>query len=110
MNANLLGSGIGSAINNATSRVAGLIAISFISVIVGDAFDYDGFHRVVIVVAVLLLLASLVSLIGIRTTRIPIDTVPTEATALCQDRTVPVGIIAPRRGRDSRRGGAAAPT
>jgi hypothetical protein len=42
VNAYLLGSGIGSAINNATSRVAGLIAISFISVIVGDELDYAG--------------------------------------------------------------------
>lgn len=97
-------SGIGSAINNATSRVAGLISISFISVIVGDELDYDGFHRVVIVVAILFLIASVVSLVGIRTTHIPVGTVSAEATALCQDRTVPVAIIAPRGVHDPDRG------
>ena len=35
-------SGIGSAINNAISRIAGLIAIAFTAVIIGGAMDFDG--------------------------------------------------------------------
>ena len=36
-------SGIGSAVNNAISRIAGLIAIAFTGVIIGGAVDFDGF-------------------------------------------------------------------
>ena len=38
-------SGIGSAINNAVSRIAGLIAVAFAGVIAGSALDYDSFRR-----------------------------------------------------------------
>jgi EmrB/QacA subfamily drug resistance transporter len=58
-------SGIGSAINNAVSRVAGLVATAFVGVIVGDRLDVDGFHRVLIVTAALLIAGGVVSLIGI---------------------------------------------
>ncbi|PRY70172.1 EmrB/QacA subfamily drug resistance transporter [Glaciihabitans tibetensis] len=62
-------SGIGSAINNAVSRVAGLIAIALAGVIVGESFDVDGFHRGLIVTAVLLILGGIVSALGIRDSR-----------------------------------------
>jgi EmrB/QacA subfamily drug resistance transporter len=60
-------SGIASAVNNAVSRVAGLIVIAMIAVIVGgDSVDLDGFHGAAIVTAVLMFAGGLVSLAGIR--------------------------------------------
>ena len=59
-------SGIGSAINNAISRIAGLIAIAFVGVIVGSQLTVGSFHRGLLVTAVLLILGGIVSLIGIR--------------------------------------------
>ena len=59
-------SGIGSAINNAVSRIAGLIATAFVGVIVGSTLDVTSFRRVLLVTAVLLILGGVVSLIGIR--------------------------------------------
>jgi len=59
-------SGIGSAINNAVSRIAGLIAIALIGVIIGSELTVESFHRGLIVIAVLLILGGIVSWIGIR--------------------------------------------
>ena len=59
-------SGIGSAINNAISRIAGLIAIAFVGVIVGSQLSVESFHRGLFVTAVLLILGGVVSLVGIR--------------------------------------------
>lgn len=59
-------SGIGSAINNALSRIAGLIAIAFVGVIIGPVLDVDSFHRGLIVTAVLLVAGGVVSWIGIQ--------------------------------------------
>ncbi|MCU1411107.1 MAG: family efflux transporter permease subunit [Rhodoglobus sp.] len=58
--------GIGSAVNNAVSRVAGLIATAMIGVIIAGTLDVDGFHRVIIVTAALLILGGIVSFVGIR--------------------------------------------
>jgi len=66
-------SGIGSAINNAISRIAGLIAIAFVGVIVGSQLTVDSFHRGLLVTAVLLVLGGVVSLLGIRN---PVHEVP----------------------------------
>jgi EmrB/QacA subfamily drug resistance transporter len=58
--------GIASAVNNAVSRVAGLVAIALAGVIVGGVLDVDSFHRTLLVVAGLLVVGGLVSLVGIR--------------------------------------------
>jgi predicted MFS family arabinose efflux permease len=60
--------GIGSAVNNALSRIAGLVAIALLGVIVGSELDIAGFHRGLVVTASLLILGGVVSAIGIRNT------------------------------------------
>ena len=71
--------GIGSAVNNAVSRVAGLVATAMIGVIIAGTLDVAGFHRVIIVTAVLLFLGGIVSFVGIRTVRTQPAAVPPAA-------------------------------
>jgi EmrB/QacA subfamily drug resistance transporter len=59
-------SGIASAVNNAVSRVAGLIVIAMLAVIIGGSLDLDGVRRAMFVTAVLLVLGGVVSFLGIR--------------------------------------------
>jgi EmrB/QacA subfamily drug resistance transporter len=73
-------SGIASAVNNAVSRVAGLIAIAFVGLIVGPRLDADGFHRVLIVTAVLLIIGGVVSAIGIQNLRHAKEPQPTSGS------------------------------
>lgn len=58
--------GIGSAVNNAVARIAGLVAIASIGVIVGSRLDVDGYHRAAIATAAFLVVGGIVSWIGIR--------------------------------------------
>ncbi|RKR74563.1 MFS transporter [Frondihabitans australicus] len=58
--------GIASAVNNAVSRVAGLVAVAFVGVITGGALTVAGFHRVLVVIGVLLVVSAIVSLVGLR--------------------------------------------
>ena len=58
--------GIGSAVNNAVARVAGLIATAMIGVIVAGNLDPESFHRVIAVTAGLLVAGGVVSFVGIR--------------------------------------------
>lgn len=59
-------SGIASAVNNAVSRVAGLIVIAMLAAIVGGTLDLNGVHRAMTVTATLLILGGIVSFLGIR--------------------------------------------
>ncbi|WP_418276481.1 MFS transporter [Isoptericola jiangsuensis] len=61
--------GIASAVNNAVSRVAGLVVIACAGVIIGPTLDVDSFHRAMVVTAALLVAGGLVSLVGIRDER-----------------------------------------
>lgn len=61
--------GIGSAVNNAVSRVAGLIGIALVGLIVGGKLDLGGFRRVLTVTAALLILGGAVSAVGIQNPR-----------------------------------------
>ena len=58
--------GIGSAVNNAVSRIAGLITVALIGVLTVGSLSPTNFHRLVIVTAALLFAGSLISLVGIR--------------------------------------------
>ncbi len=58
--------GIGSAINNAVARVAGLVAIACTGIIVGSQLDLDGYHRAALATAIFLFVGGLVSFLGIR--------------------------------------------
>lgn len=59
-------SGIASAVNNAVSRVAGLIVVAMLSTIVGGTLDLNGFHSAALVTAALMAVGGLASWIGIR--------------------------------------------
>ena len=72
-------SGIASAVNNAVSRVAGLLVVAMLSTIVGGTLDLDGFHSAAWVTAALLVIGGVVSCIGIR--RNPAESVPADVAA-----------------------------
>ena len=61
--------GIGSAVNNAVARIAGLIAVASIGVIAGAQLDVDGYHRAAIGTAVFLAIGGVISWLGIRNPR-----------------------------------------
>jgi EmrB/QacA subfamily drug resistance transporter len=58
--------GIGSAVNNAVARVAGLVAVACAGLILGTVLDLPGFHRAMIATAIALIVGGIVSFIGIR--------------------------------------------
>ena len=92
-------SGIGSAVNNAVSRISGLIAIAFTGVIISlgersggkgvSTVDFAGFRQGVLVAAILFAVAGVISAIGIRNGHGDYSRVSEETTAGCHDRVPP---------------------
>lgn len=58
--------GIGSAVNNAVSRIAGLVAIALIGVVTGSSLNLAGFKNGVIFMTILMFVGGLISWVGIR--------------------------------------------
>ena len=98
-------SGIGSAINNAVSRIAGLIAVALAGVIAGGALDYGSFRRLALVTAALFAVGGVVAAIGIRNPAKQAKPVAAGAIAQCADRagTPPGRYPARSMGRVDRR-------
>ncbi len=92
-------SGIGSAVNNAVSRISGLIAIAFTGVIISlggrsdgkgvSTVDFAGFRQGALVAAILFAVAGVISAIGIRNGQGDYSRVSEETTAGCHDRVTP---------------------
>ena len=58
--------GIGSAVNNAVARIAGLLTVAMAGIVIGQKLDVDGMHRAMLATAGLLIVGGVVSAIGIR--------------------------------------------
>jgi EmrB/QacA subfamily drug resistance transporter len=64
-------SGIASAVNNAVSRIAGLVAIALLGAVIGTEVDDAWLDRALQLCAALLLAGAVISAVGIRTPKAP---------------------------------------
>ena len=58
--------GVASAVNNAVARIAGLVTVAMVGLLTGVRLDTQGFHRVLVSIAVLMLAGAVISAIGIQ--------------------------------------------
>jgi EmrB/QacA subfamily drug resistance transporter len=79
-------SGIGSAVNNAVARIAGLVAVAVAGVIAGGALDQGSFRRLALVTAALFAAGGAVAAIGIRNPPRSAKPVEPQTMAHCCDR------------------------
>ncbi len=61
--------GIGSAVNNAIARVAGLLGVAVVGAVAGGSVSVAGFHRAIALAAALVGLGGILGAIGIRNPR-----------------------------------------
>lgn len=61
--------GIGSAINNAVARIAGLLSVAVIGLFIGNTISLSGFHVGLLLCSALLIVGGIVSAIGIQNER-----------------------------------------
>jgi EmrB/QacA subfamily drug resistance transporter len=73
-------SGIGSAVNNAVARIAGLVAVAFTGIIVGAQLDVIGYRRAAAATAALFVVGAVISAIGITNHRSVNADAPASAT------------------------------
>lgn len=84
--ANPARSGIASALNNAVSRVSGLVAIAFIGVLAAGPLGYNSFHRLATVAGIFMAVGGVTAAIGIRNPPRPARPAEPQAIAQCRDR------------------------